>query len=317
VKRIFSLAVVVHEKFIRSNNTGVWLGYLQERGSDNFPVMQDCRCCRMEPLDLMQSFVERCERSAPESELARAFEDSLAQMGFRYFVCCSHVNPGNPPSRAVVLHNYPAPWMRSYSDRNLHDRDPVLLHAERTILPFFWDTPDFRESLTRPQKQIMREAADAGIDHGYTVPIHTPCAPDSHRASCSVVPDAATISKRAYSAVQVMSVYLYASVHRLNELQVPLDPDLSTGGVLSLRERQCLEFAAQGKGDWEISRLLSISPHTVHKHIEAAKRRLGVFTRVQAIVWAAQRGEISLDDVVKSGPLRKDDASRRIRRMPE
>lgn len=257
----------------------------------------------MDPLDLAQSFVERCERLVPESELVGAFRDSLAQMGFRYFACCSHVNPGDPPPGAVVLHNYPAPWVCSYAERNLHEQDPVFLRAERTILPFSWDAPDFRASLTSQQKQILLEAADAGIDHGYTVPIHTPLAADSHRASCSVVPDAGTISVRAYHAVQVMSVYLYGSVRRQNALQVPLDPDLSTGGVLSLRERECLKFAAHGKSDWEISRLLCISHHTVHKHIEAAKRRLGVSTRVQAVVWAAQRREISLDDVVKSGPL--------------
>lgn len=266
------------------------------------------RLCRwpllpeMDPLDLMQSFVERCERLASASELTRAFEDSLAQMGFRYFACCSHVNPGDPPPGTVAVHNYPDPWALSYAERKLHDIDPVFLRAERTILPFFWDTPDFRASLTSAQEQILREAAGAGIDHGYTVPIHTPWAADSHRASCSVVPDSGPISVRAYRAVQLMSIYLYDSVRHRNELQVARDPDLSTGQVLSLRECQCLELAAQGKSDWEISRLLCISQHTVHKHIEAAKRRLGVSTRVQAIVLAAQRREISLGDVVKAGP---------------
>ena len=61
---------------------------------------------------------------------------------------------------------------------------------------------------------------------------------------------------------------------------------------LSSRERDCLELAAHGKSDWEISQLLRISEHTVHKHVEAAKRRLGVSTRAQAIVWAVQHHEI-------------------------
>jgi DNA-binding CsgD family transcriptional regulator len=176
------------------------------------------------------------------------------------------------------------------------------MHSERTILPFFWDALDFQASLTSAQKQILLEAADAGIDHGYTVPIHTPRAPGSYCASCSVVPDSGTTSVRAYYAVQVMSVYLYGSVRRRNELLFSLDPDVSSGRVLSLRERQCLEVAALGKSDWEISKLLRISEHTVHKHIEAAKRRLGVSTRVQAIVWAAHRREISFADVVKADP---------------
>lgn len=290
---------------------------MQERGTTCSAHVRWPRLPQMDPLGLAQSFVERCERLVPESELVGSFQDSLAQMGFRYFACCSHVNLGDPPPGAVVLHNYPAPWVYSYAERNLHEQDPVFLRAERTILPFSWDAPDFRASLTSRQKQILREAADAGIDHGFTVPIPTPWVADSHRASCSVVPDSGVISVRAYHAVQVMSVYLYDSARRQKALHVPFDPDLSTGGVLSLRERECLELAARGKSDWAISRLLRISQHTVHKHIEGAKRRLGVSTRVQAIVWAAQRREISLGDVAKSGTLIKGDASKPIGDMPE
>lgn len=262
----------------------------------------------MDPLDLMQSFVERCNRSASVAEITRAFQASLEQMGFRYFACCSHVNPGDPPQDAVVLHNYPTTWARSYAARNLHELDPVFLRAERTILPFFWDAPDFRGSLSLPQRLILLEAATAGLVHGFTVPIHTPWTARSHRASCSVVSDSPNISARAYCAVQVMSMYLYDSVRDRNAMDMASNPSSRVDGVLSARERQCLEFVARGKSDWEISRLVCISQHTVHKHIEAAKRKLGVSTRVQAVVWAIQRREISLGDVVKADPLRKNAA---------
>lgn len=116
----------------------------------------------MDPLDLTQSFIERCERSVPQPELADSFEGALAQMGFRYFACCSNVNPRSPPRR---------------------------------------------------------------------------------------------------------------------------------------------------------SQLLKISEHTVHKHIEAAKRRLGVAARVQAIIWAAQRREISLGDVVNAVQPPRHSRPRRLRTL--
>ena len=86
--------------------------------------------------------------------------------------------------------------------------------------------------------------------------------------------------------------------------------------LLSARERQCLEIAAYGKSDWAISQLLNISEHTVHKHIEAAKRRLGVATRVQAIIWAAQRREISVGEVARPEQTRKRASSRSVRTPP-
>lgn len=265
----------------------------------------------MDPHDLTQAFVERCERFAPVPELVSVFRDALAHMGFRYFACCSHVNPKKPPSHAVVLHNYPSSWARAFAERDLHEIDPILLRSERTILPFFWDNPELRASLSRTQKQILHEAADVGIANGYTVPIHLPWDAGALRASCSVVPDSRLIGPHAYRAVQTMSLYFYASV---NDRKSSRNPASHLGPILSVRERQCLELAAQGKSDWEISQLLNISENTVHKHVESAKRRLGVATRVQAIVWAAQRREISFGDVIKAGSA--DLASGSLQALP-
>jgi DNA-binding CsgD family transcriptional regulator len=258
----------------------------------------------MDPLDLTQLFVERCERSAPASELKATFQMALEHMGFRYFACCSHVNPKRPPRQAVVLHNYPSSWARTFAEQNLHERDPVFLRAESEILPFHWNAPEFRATLSSPQKRILQEAARNGVAHGYTVPLHLPWAAGALRASCSVVPDSKSISPRAYREVQVMATYLYASVGYHDDVRAARETAMRGGPLLSLRERQCLELAAYGKSDWDISLLLGISEHTVHKHVEAAKRRLGVSTRVQAIVWAAQRREISLGDVVRTPSAR-------------
>lgn len=270
----------------------------------------------MDPLDLTQSFVERCERAAPASDLVAAFQSALDHMGFHYFACCSHVNPRDPPQHAVVLHNFPKAWVRSYAERNLNEYDPVFIRAEKEILPFHWDAPEFRVTLTPLQKQILREGASFGIAHGYTVPIHLPSTAGALPASCSVVPASDSIDARAYRAVQVMSMYLYASVGYQNDLRAAHDVATRGGPVLSARERECLELAAHGKSDWEISQVLHISEHTVHKHVETAKRRLGVSTRIQAIVWAVQRREIALGDVVKASPLGRSATLRRFGTRP-
>jgi DNA-binding CsgD family transcriptional regulator len=68
---------------------------------------------------------------------------------------------------------------------------------------------------------------------------------------------------------------------------------------LSRRERQCLELAAQGKSDWVSSRILGLSERTVHNHVENAKRRLQVATRMQAVMHALAGQQISLGDVVR------------------
>jgi DNA-binding CsgD family transcriptional regulator len=82
---------------------------------------------------------------------------------------------------------------------------------------------------------------------------------------------------------------------------------------MTRRERQCLELAAQGKSDWVAGRILGISERTVHNHIEHAKRRLGVATRVQAIVHALVSRQIAFGDVIRS-TAEEDDEPRQAGR---
>ncbi|TIT89542.1 MAG: helix-turn-helix transcriptional regulator, partial [Mesorhizobium sp.] len=62
---------------------------------------------------------------------------------------------------------------------------------------------------------------------------------------------------------------------------------------LTPRERECLQWAAVGKSEWEISQILGISEHTSEKHLLNAKSKLGAANRVQAVAEAIRRGYIS------------------------
>jgi len=59
-----------------------------------------------------------------------------------------------------------------------------------------------------------------------------------------------------------------------------------------VRESQVLSWVAAGKSDWAIGQILKISGKTVNFHVENAKRKFGVGTRIQAVVAAMRRGMI-------------------------
>lgn len=250
----------------------------------------------MNHFDVAQSFIEQCERSTRIDDLAVSFRRTVEALGFSYFACCAHVDPGRPPAGAVVLHNYPQRWVRTFSELELYEIDPVFHYASRTLTPFFWDGDGFRAELTLAQREILEEAARFGIARGYTVPIHAPHSLHDLRASCSVVPDSDALHASSYSVVQLIACYMYEAADRDAASR---DATVS-GWTLSRRERQCLELAAQGKSDWVVGRILGLSASTIHNHIESAKRRLGVVTRVQAIVHALARRQISFGDVIRA-----------------
>ena len=248
----------------------------------------------MKHFDVVQGFIERTETSVFSVEkLGANFRRAVAELGFPRFACCSHVDPLHPPREAVMLHNYPAEWVRHYSEAGLHAVDPVWRRAERDPHPFFWDTAFRGEPFTPAQKRMMVEATDHGITHGYTVPLSLSWIPGSLRASCSFVPDSRCVDGPNIHAVRVLATYLYAT---LAPARTASHAPIIT---LTARERECLTLAAEGKGDWEIGQILGLSESTAHTHFERAKQRLGVATRIQAVVLALISGQISCGDVAR------------------
>jgi DNA-binding CsgD family transcriptional regulator len=248
--------------------------------------------CVVKPFELAESFMEQHGRKVPLPELKRLFESSLQELGILYFACCQHVDPLNPRSAPVVFQNYPKEWVRYFSESGRYRIDPVFRYADERMVPFRWDDAEFRAALTPAQREVLIEAAAHGIVNGYTVPIHPP---GTQMASCSVVPDkGAVIAGGVGQAIFTMSCFMFDAM-----LRGSLEGSVRSM-QLSERERQCLELAAQGKDDWSIGSLLRISERTAHNHIERAKRRLGVCTRVQVIVHALSEGQISFGDVIKA-----------------
>jgi two-component system nitrogen regulation response regulator NtrX len=63
--------------------------------------------------------------------------------------------------------------------------------------------------------------------------------------------------------------------------------------VLSNREKEVLKWLKEGKGSWDISRILQISRNTVNFHIKNLFKKLNVVNRTQAVSEAMRQGIIS------------------------
>ena len=140
-------------------------------------------------------------------------------------------------------------------------------------------THDYREEFER----VWSEYRDyARCNYFYVVPV----ADDGDiRGFAAFYADRDFLSLENKTALQVLTQSGYDRMQQLGLLAPAANP-------LTRRQADALAYCAQGKSDWEIGEALSIAQATAHEHIEAAKRRLGVRTRVQAAVVAVQRGWI-------------------------
>jgi DNA-binding CsgD family transcriptional regulator len=87
-------------------------------------------------------------------------------------------------------------------------------------------------------------------------------------------------------AQSVLSASAHEGYLRFRELLDSRQPH----SPLSPRESECLKWVADGKTDFEVGKILSISPRTVRFHIRNAKTKLGVATRIQAVAKRAGGG---------------------------
>jgi LuxR family quorum sensing-dependent transcriptional regulator len=62
---------------------------------------------------------------------------------------------------------------------------------------------------------------------------------------------------------------------------------------LSAREREALQWAAEGKADWEIGEIMNITEHGADKHLRSVRAKLGAINRTQAVAEAIRRGLIA------------------------
>lgn len=102
----------------------------------------------------------------------------------------------------------------------------------------------------------------------------------------SLIPD--VYGTRSRVLAQAISGLLTACV-ALRAVNV-LEPESASTPPLTRQQRRVLTGIVQGHGDLHIAAELRVSVRTVHSHVSAVLRRLGVATRVEAAVLAVRQG---------------------------
>jgi DNA-binding CsgD family transcriptional regulator len=224
---------------------------------------------------IITDFVNRANQLNTIECLNNEFERIVNRFGIVIFSCTELARPGGVIMPRPLFGRLQPDWMLHYSSKRYGHIDPALHSAIAQTRIFQWS--DLQHNNSRRVEHLFGEAKDALGDEGIVVPIHGP------RGQIHVVimnGDKIDKSPETLPALRLAAMY-YAEVGV--ELHESYESD-SDHLTLSTRQIDCLNWAAEGKSDWEIGEILSISENTVHRHIENAKKTLGVSTRMQAVV---------------------------------
>ena len=251
----------------------------------------------MNKLAQVQRFVRSVREAGSLAEVSLILSEATREFEFDYFALVQRIS-ARPAIGPVRLSDYPSDWVDLLTATACYVHDPVLVACEKSVTPFSWDAIPGMISMTKHQTAYMASARSVGLDRGYTVPIHVP---GSASGLCSfVTTKGRNLPAESLPAAQYLACFAFEAARRLVSSDDDGDGEKVTSIAPKLTQRQldCVVLAARGKSNWVAGQLLGVSPDTVHKYLESAKRRYGVSSRTELVVRALFDGQLSFNDVL-------------------
>lgn len=214
------------------------------------------------------------------SDLADAGEGILTELGLKGFMMQMRAaDSANRPQRHV-LGSLPQSVLEQFNCAN-NDAGPVHRHVREQGIPLTWELDAVDGSTHLPVYQQLRQF---GIHAGWSVAMRSQYSfghIDIYSADCR---DLSSLN----SELLLFSCYLNDAACMLWERIYPKTPV----PVLTAREKQCLQWSANGKTSIEIGTILGISQNTVYFHLKKAASKFGVYGTRHSISRAMEMGLI-------------------------
>jgi LuxR family transcriptional regulator, quorum-sensing system regulator BjaR1 len=229
--------------------------------------------------------LDALERAPSVLKVKEVFRNKAAIFGFDAFLCSAPPRPKETPTRPTLFEEWPRAWRQRYAQRRYYVRDPMVQELYRNAEPYLWSDVLARGDYSRADRAIVLDASAWSMREGLVVPLY---GVGGQLHAVTMAGASPRTDHEARAEMHLVSIYAYARAKQLAGRSEEPTP------VLRPRQREALQWAAAGKSDWEIGQIMRISTSGAHKLIESAKRRIGVATRIQAVVAAIQSGQLQV-----------------------
>lgn len=233
------------------------------------------------------AFSETCLGAKRTEDITESFTALLAHEGVTsWFVgSFAHVSQNG---RGFGFYGIPPAWHQRYLDADHYRHDPVFQHAFEGKPRITWGACRAKaqaEGAGARAEQVFHEAAECGLTDGFIMPVHG----IGDLPGCVTYGgDDIDIGEDMQTSLYLVGAYAFEGLRRLVENFRPVPPQFTP------QELRVLRWSAEGKSATDIAKIMNISPHTVRSHHNNIKAKYGVFTMIQACVFAAIDGTLRL-----------------------
>jgi LuxR family transcriptional regulator, quorum-sensing system regulator BjaR1 len=219
--------------------------------------------------------------------VASKLMDVIPALGFPTFVLRETPAQTAGAQPIYVIDKSPLGWRETYIAEGFYKTDHVVRHGRVAARPFSFESAPYRaEEEAVARKFIDAASVYAGLKNGIVIPTPPWRTMSAAGAILRCEPDTDPEAIRTAEVIVLYAAYRLRALIRKDELVV--------APRLSPREREVLQWTAQGKTAWEIGEILKISEGVVNKFIAHAMTKLNAVSKPQAIAKAIRFGEIDL-----------------------
>ena len=234
--------------------------------------------------DWRQDILARFQSIETADEIYDLLHQQTLKLEFDYFaLCIKHPVPFTRP-RLTLYSTYPQAWLDHYQAENYFAIDPVLKPQNYRRGFLKWND----ELFAAPAEELWQRARDFGLRKGITQCV---MAPSRTQGFLSVSRTQANGKTFADSEMELRLHYLTElSMMTLARIEDPAMACLEM--KLSKREKEILQWTAEGKTSAEIAIILAISENTVNFHQKNMQKKFNAPNKTQIACYAAAIGLI-------------------------
>jgi len=222
--------------------------------------------------------------------LDEGFSTALKPFEFDGFSCAfAQTSAASDMEAKLLFGRSNQDWDSYYFASGYLEYDPCIPQLLSSSHPFSWADMQMR-SESPMARQMWSEASEAGLNSGFVIPI--PGDKEDELYGVRLMSPARRFDQDARPVLNALAITYCVHGIKLLESAKTAGTDRSP---LSKREAECLAWVTEGKSDWDISEILNISQWTVHEHIERAKSKLGVRSRIQAAMLSSMNGWLNVN----------------------
>lgn len=183
-------------------------------------------------------------------------------------------------------------WMRYYFGQSLAATDAHVVRVKaRKITPYIWGERQILGLECKNEQVTALTAADAGLCSALCVPMTSPLDPFTPVGGITL---GSSLGEREFKQILAEHGATLLSIAYLfhNASIRQLWSERAGGPLLSIRERDCLQYLADGKRQDSIAHAMGLARVTVEMHLGRARQKLSARTLNEAIAKAMVMGEI-------------------------